>query len=254
MSTILAAIDESDTARAVLATAAAFGKITDSTPIAIHVREDGTDRARAMANTERVPLREVTGDVVDAIAAAAADPEVRAVVIGARRHPEGARPTGHVAFGLVERVRIPLLVVPPDVEAPGILRRMLVPLDGTMPTARRARTAIDLAEAAGVEVIVIHVCGPDRIPMFDDQPQHETRAFAHEFLARYAPGAPVRLELRVGPPGDEILAAAATLGADVVAIAWAQILQPGRARIVRQLLAHSRVPLLLLPLDHGDAG
>ncbi len=175
-----------------------------------------------------------------------------AVVVGARREREGARPAGHVAFALLERVRAPLLVVPPAAEPPGILRRMLVPLDGTMPTARRARAAIDLAAAAGLEVIIIHVCDLDRVPLFDDQPQHETRAFAHEFLARYAPGAPVSLELRVGPPAEEVLAAAAALGVDLVAIAWAQILEPGRARVVRQLLARSEVPLLLLPIDRSE--
>jgi nucleotide-binding universal stress UspA family protein len=252
MSTVLAAIDDSDTAGAVLATAAAFGRITDCTPEALHVREDSISHARTRAAAARIPLRETAGDVIDEIATAAADPDVSAVVLGARRHPEGARPVGHVAFALLDRVRTPLVVVPPDVSAPEIIQRMLVPLDGTMPTARRARAAIDLAAAAGLEIIVIHVCDLDRIPMFTDQPQHETSAFGYEFLARYAPGAPVRLELRVGPPAEEILTATAVLHADLVAIAWAQILEPGRARIVRHLLARSRVPLLLLPVDRSQ--
>jgi hypothetical protein len=252
MSTILAAIDDSDAAAAVLATASALARITQSTPEAVHVREDDVDRARATANGAGIPLREVTGDVVDTIATAAADADVRAVVVGARRHPAGARPAGHVAFALLERVHTPLVVVPPDVESPETLRRMLVPLDGTMRTALRARAAIDLAAAAGLEIIVINVCDLDHLPMFDDQPQHETRAFAEAFLARYAPGAPVRLELRVGLPADEVLAAATALGADLLAIAWAQILEPGRARVVRHLLARSHVPLLLLPLGHEE--
>jgi hypothetical protein len=252
MTTILAAIDDSDAAGVVLATAAALAEVTAATPEALNVREDGIERARATAAAAGIPLREVTGDVTNEIVAAAADPEVRAVVVGARRHPEGARPAGHVAFALLARVRTPLVVVPPDTELPAVLRRMLVPLDGTMRTARRARTAIDLAATAGLEVIVIHVCGVDRLPMFTDQPHHETRAFAREFLARYAPDAPVRLELRVGRPADEVLAAADALGADVLAIAWAQVLEPGRAAIVRELLARSHVPLLLLPVDHSE--
>jgi hypothetical protein len=62
----------------------------------------------------------------------------------------------------------------------------------------------------------------------------------------------VLLELRVGPPADEILAATTELGADVIAIAWAQILEPGRARIVHHLLARSHMPLLFLPIERGE--
>ena len=84
--------------------------------------------------------------------------------------------------------------------------------------------------------------------MFTEQPQHEARAFAEEFLARYAPGTPVVLEQRVGVPADEMLTAAVGLDADLLAIGWAQAFEPGRARVVKQLLAESPVPLLLLPL------
>jgi nucleotide-binding universal stress UspA family protein len=246
---VLAAIDDSDTAGVVLATAAAFAKITDSSTAAVHVREGGVQRARASAAAAHVPLHVITGDVIDSVVNAAADPDVRAVVIGTRREPDHTRPAGHVTFALLDRIHVPLVVVPPDVTTPEILQRMLVPLDGTRSTARRARTAIDLAVDAGLEVIAIHVCDLDHIPMFTDQPQHETPAFAREFLARYAPGAPVHLEMRVGPPADELLAATSALSADLVAIAWAQTLEPGRAQVVQQLLTCSRVPLLLLPLD-----
>lgn len=252
MTTILAAIDDSEAASAVLAIAAAFADVTAATPAALHVRENGGEHARATAEATGIPLREATGDVIDQITIAATAPDVRAVVVGARRHPEGARPAGHVAFALLTCLATPLVVVPPDARSPITLRRMLVPLDGTMTTARRARAAIDLATTGGLDVILIHVCDEDHIPMFTDQPQHETNSFAEEFIARYAPQAAVRLELRVGPTADEVLAAAADLHADLLAIAWAQILQPGRARVVKELLARSRVPLLLLPLGRAE--
>ncbi|MFA5883582.1 MAG: universal stress protein [Acidimicrobiia bacterium] len=253
MTTVLAAIDDSNAADTVLATAAALARLTGARVKALHVREDGVERARAVTEAAELSLVEVAGDVVEQIATAAADPDVQVVVVGARRHPEGARPAGHVAFALLRRVRTPLVVVPPDTESPATLERVLVPLDGTMRTARRAHAVIDLAATAGLDVIVFHCFDVDRLPMFTDQPQHETRAFEHEFLARYAPDTPARLELRVGTPADEVLAAAQALDVDLVAIAWAQILEPGRARIVRELLARSRVPLLLLPVDHEDS-
>jgi nucleotide-binding universal stress UspA family protein len=251
---VLAAVDDSATAPVVLAVAEAFGRIVGATVEAIHVVEEH-EGGGADAPTAGPPVRRVAGDVVAELVRAAEDPAVVALVVGARRHPRSSdpRPVGHVALALLPRLHTPLVVVPPDAHVPGRLQRMLVPLDGTMATARRARLVIDLAAAAGLEVTVIHVCDPDRLPMFGDQPQHETHAFAHAFLACYAPGAPVHLELRVGPPADEVLAAADALGADLLALAWAQILVPGRARVVRRLLARCPVPLLLLPLDAPGA-
>jgi hypothetical protein len=248
MTRVLAAIDDSAAADVVLATAVAFAALTAAVPEAFHVAEDGHERAQAIAAAAGVRLREGTGAVVDAIAHAASAPDVRAVVVGARRAPDGAQPVGHVAFALLTRLAVPLLVVPPDTASPSVLRRVLVPLDGTMPTAERARAIVELATANGLDVVVIHVTDPARLPAFTDQPQHETNAFTDEFLARYAPAVGVNLELRVGPPDDEVLAATSSLHADLVALAWAQVLQPDRARVVRSLLARSHVPLLLLPL------
>jgi len=174
------------------------------------------------------------------------------VVVGTRRHLDPIRPLGHVASALLTQVAPPLVVVPPTASAIVRLRRMLVPLDGTVSTADRARIAIDLATSAGIEAVILHVCAEDEMPMFSDQPQHETRAFAHEFIEHYVPAAPVSLELRVGPPADEILAAAEALEVDLIAIGWRQILEPGHARVVKELLAHSHVPLLLLPIGPAD--
>jgi nucleotide-binding universal stress UspA family protein len=125
---------------------------------------------------------------------------------------------------------------------------MLVPLNGTVVAAQSVQPALDLAAAGDLEVIVVHVFGEDRIPRFTDQPQHETTAFAHEFVARYAPGIPTQLELRVGIPADEVLDAAVALRADLLALSWSQGLEHGRAQVVKRLLADSPIPLLLLPL------
>lgn len=237
MTTILAAIDDSDAGAVVLATAAEFADVSNARPEALHVRENDSPLPRITAEAARMPLLERSGDVIDTITTAAGAPGVRAVVIGARRDPEGVRPAGHVAFALLTRLATPLVVVPPDAPSPARLRRMLIPLDGAMATALRAQTAIEFATSASIDLILIHVCDEERIPLFTDQPQYETRAFATEFLGRYAPDAPVQLELRVGSPAEEILEAVATLDADILAIAWSQILEPGRAVIVKQLLA-----------------
>jgi nucleotide-binding universal stress UspA family protein len=249
MTRVLAAIDESAAARAVLETATALARLLAATPEALYVRENHPSSPRHAVDAAGIALREVSGSVVNEIATAAEAEDVRAVVVGVRSRPAARWPAGHVALELITRITKPLVVVPPDARPGTTLLRMAVPLDGTTATAARAQPAIDLAAAAGIEVVVIHVCDEERIPPFTDQPQHETRAFAEEFVARYAPGTPVlQLELRVGVPADEVLAAAVAVHADLCALAWAQGLEPGRARVVRELLARSPIPLLLLPL------
>jgi nucleotide-binding universal stress UspA family protein len=249
MTKVLAAIDDSASARPVIATARSLAAALRATPEALHVRENHPEGPRDAAEAAGVLYREITGDVVDEVANAADVDDVAVVVVGVRSSPTGARPAGHVALELMTRLTKPLVVVPPGARPPLVLRRVAVPLDGTPETAARARPALDLATLAGIDVIVIHVCDEDRIPPFSDQPQHETRAFAEEFVARYVPGAPMQLELRVGVPADEVLGAAVALDADLCALAWAQALGHGRARVVKELLAHSPIPLLLLPMS-----
>jgi nucleotide-binding universal stress UspA family protein len=252
MTKVLAAIDDSASARPVVATALAVAAALGATAEALYVRENHPPGPRDAADAAAVPFRQVDGDVVDEIAAAAAADDVAAVVVGVRSSPAAA-PAGHVALELMTRLAKPLVVVPPGADPPLALRRVAVPLDGTAETAARVRPALDLATLAGIEVVVIHVCDEDRIPPFTDQPQHETPAFADEFVARYVPGGAVQLELRVGVPADEVLGAALALDADLCALAWAQGLEHGRARVVKELLAHSPIPLLLLPMSAAAA-
>ncbi len=249
MTRILAAIDDSETAPAVLAMATALATATAATAEALHVREDGHEPKPAEVGQQGVTIRDVSGNVVEQIAAAAGAPDVGAVVVGARRRPDSARPTGHVTLALLTSVTTPLIVVPPTSGDTRALRRMLVPLDGTTESAERAQVAIALAAEAGIEAIVVYVCDEDRVPMFTDQPQHETEAFAEEFIERFAPDTEAGLELRVGTPAEEILATAATRDVDLIAIVWGQRLESGRADVVKDLLAHSPVPLFFLPVE-----
>ena len=252
MTRILAAIDDSETAPAVLATATVLAGLDAATVEALNVRDDGYEPMRAEARASGVPLQQVAGDPLERIVEAASAADVVALVVGARRQPDPLRPIGHVTLALLTAIAVPLVVVPPTVGTAVKLRRMLVPLDGTMRTAERSRAAIDIANTAGIEAIVVHVCDENRVPMFTDQPQHETRAFADEFLERYAPGTQASLELRVGQPADEVLSAAESLGVDLIAIAWAQILTHSHGQLVRELLARTHVPLLFLPLSVPD--
>jgi nucleotide-binding universal stress UspA family protein len=150
----------------------------------------------------------------------------------------------------------PLVVVPPDVARLGKLRRILVPLEGTVSTSLAPTRIIDVACDAELDVVVLHVHDETSLPSFTDQPQHEADAWAEEFLARYCPGrlGEVRLEVRVGRREEEILRLAEEMDADLIALGWSQKLAPGRAPVVRTVLERGRVPLLLVPVYLAAAG
>jgi nucleotide-binding universal stress UspA family protein len=248
VSTLLAAIDDSAAARPVLETAQAAAGLWRADVVALHVGDDGGDTAGAAARAAGVPLRVEAGDVVTVVTRAAAQADVEAVVIGARGRPGGSRPAGHVAVALITRCDKPVIVVPPRASTGGELHRVLVALEGTADTSDVLRPAIDLGRASGLEVTAVHVDDEASIPLFSDQPQHETDAFTEEFLARFGPaGERVPIELRIGDPAEEVLAVCDETAADLVVVAWSCSLAPGRARFVRHVLEHARIPVLLVP-------
>jgi hypothetical protein len=246
MTTILAVIDGSEVAGTVLAVTRALALITGAAPEALFVRENDEEAPRLAAEENGIPLREVTGDVVEQLLTAAREPDVATIVIGAG-HSDDDESAGHVCLALLPQVTKPIVVVPSVVKPPITLRRMVVPLDGTTSSARNVHPALELAASAELEMVVLHVCDEDRIPPFADQTHHYAEAFAQEFVARYAPSTTAQLELRFGTPADEVLTAAVALHADILALSWSQVLDEGRAQVVKHLLAESPVPLLLLP-------
>ena len=78
---------------------------------------------------------------------------------------------------------------------------------------------------------------------------HASQAWEREFLARYVatPHERVTLVRRLGVPADDVVAVAHETAAELLVLAWGQDLNPGRARVVSETLAHSDVPVLLIP-------
>lgn len=248
---VLAAIDNSAAASPVLATAGALARPLGSRVEAVHVREDGDVTAAAAARSAGVGLRELEDPVGESLLVESARPDVEALVVGLRGLPVARRSSGHVARELMVSSRKPLVVVPPRARVPSRLRRALVPVDGTRATAGALSRVSGLVCGSAVELIVLHVHEAGSLPLFSDQVQHETAAWSSEFLARYcrALEGDVHLELRVGLPGESVADAARETDADLVALAWSQDLSPGRAAVVREVLARATVPVLLVPVD-----
>jgi len=247
---VLAALDTSIAVTPVLAAARSLAGLLDAEIEAIHVRTDGSTTVQRSAEAANVPLRVVTGDVVEQLVEAGEADDVAALVLGARGAPTDPRPLGATAEAVATGVFKPVLIVPPDLAPPPALRRILVPLEGTVSSSLAPRSLIELAQGAEIDVVALHVLGGDDIPPFTDQPQHEHDAWTTEFLARYCPGpiGTVQLELRIGRAEDLVPLVAEQSECDLIALGWAQALAPGRAPVVRAALERSHRPVLLVPV------
>jgi len=245
MRKVIAAIDNSAAARPVLAMAQAVASAMAAAMEVLHVVEDGDATARASAAAAGAVLRTLPGDPVEQLAQVVAEEDVVALVLGARGGLEGPRPAGHLALTLAGRTDKPVIMVPPDAQPPEQLRRVLLAMEGTPGKARALQRAMELSTDAGLEIVVVHV--DEEVPSFTDQVQHETQAYAQEFLARHVLGAPQpRLELRIGVPATEVLDAAESLHPDLIAVGWPHTDEPRRGAVAREILDRSPVPVLLV--------
>lgn len=250
MRKVIAALDNSLAAGAVLATACNLAELFDANVEALNVGEDDDVSARREAEQAGLQLHRISGPTVPALVEAAAAEDVAALVVGTRRLPVGARPVGSTALDVITSLLKPVAVVPPDALRRSALQRVLVPLEGTTATSLAPRGIIELAQDADLEVVVLHVHDAATLPAFTDQPQHQARAWADEFVARYCPWGigKVSVELRVGRPDEQILAAAEETGAHLIALGWSQEIDWGRAPVVREVLERGRIPVLLVPV------
>jgi nucleotide-binding universal stress UspA family protein len=250
MSRVLAAIDTSPCAPTVLRAARALAELTDSSTTALHVRENGSESADQAAHEAGVELHEAAGDPVEAITTAAEAPDIAAIVLGARGVHGGAQPAGHAALALISRVSKPVVVVPPDHRPPRRIARVLVPLEGTEETSNAVAATTALVRSRGVRIHVLHVHPPEAVPAFEDQPHHARGTWEREFAARFiaVPHTAVEIVRRVGTVAQHMGDVASATNADLIVLSWSQDLSGDRAQVIRDALAHSRIPVLLVPV------
>jgi nucleotide-binding universal stress UspA family protein len=249
MDSVLAAIDNSPSAQAVTQTALSIAEWFEATVSALHVREDSSRVPLEVTNAAGIALHETTGSPIDAIVAAADEPDVVAVVLGARGEHGGPQPAGHTALEVITRVNKPVVVVPPDGTRGARITRILIPLEGTDESSEAISDMLAHAARRGVDILVLHVHTPDAVPPFQDQPHHQIEAWQQEFLARFVSAPPARVKIiqHVGAPAERVAAATRDAEVDLLALGWSQNLSPGRAEVVREALAQSAIPVLLVP-------
>jgi nucleotide-binding universal stress UspA family protein len=254
---VLAALDQTAAAGPVLAASHEIAHMFGADVEAVHVLQDGAQQVRELAAHHGVPLTELEGSPGPRLAQALEDDDDPvALVVGTRCLPQGGREIGSTALEVVTTARKPVFAIPPELPTGFAIRRVLVPLEGSLPTSYAPYDALHVPGAEHVEVVILHVLDEESVPSFSDQPQHEWEAYGREFLARYSlwPFEHVRFETRVGHPDQLILPVAQEMECDLIALAWAQELAPGRARIVRETLRRGRIPILLVPVTTAVAG
>jgi nucleotide-binding universal stress UspA family protein len=212
--------------------------------------------AAALARTlhlkaEQRELPSGIDDVSAAVLLSIDDPTVQLAVL-----PYCAGDLALKVTGVIRKCPKPVVLMPigRGATAPGLISRVLVPLDGTPESAETMAETVALFAASGTDIVVLHVFDETTVPKFWDQPAHARKSWDEEFLARYCNEPDARLELRTGRPGESILDVAATEHADLIALGWAQDLSAGRARTVRTTLSRASTPILLLPVASPEAG
>jgi nucleotide-binding universal stress UspA family protein len=251
---VVAAIDASAAAQLVIQVARTMADALGDDVTAVHVREPG-EPSTAVTWPVGVPVQQVEGDPVEVVAATFARPDVIGV-IGSRDRPDDPRPAGGVAAEVIARVPNPVVVVGPTTRPPrhGRLARVLLPLDGTAGSAKAVEPVAALLGAAGVDVVVQHVFDRKTVPAFWDQAHHETESWAREFRARWCSEPVTSVTWAGGVAADEIVDAGAAEDVDLIALSWAQNASPGRAAIVKSVLAQAHVPVLLVREPETSAG
>ena len=255
---VIAAIDESSGARAVLHVAKRLASLLGAQVEAVHVRTESSGGAvAALADAAQVPVSVRAGDIVAGLGSAVRERDAIALVIGSRDFPEGVSPAGHIALAIVESLEGTIVVVPPDA-ADRPLRRVLVAVEGDGESAGLRRLLDHLGGRPHPEVIALHVIESAGLPAFADSPVLEADAFENELRIRVASGlltdpALVRFEMRVGDAPGSLREATRELDVDLVVLAWHRDLSEGHGRLVREMLERGSIPVALYALPGASS-
>lgn len=166
-----------------LGTAIVLADLFDATAVGVHVRENGTHGPQQLAKAAGVELREAVGVAIEQIVAATEQPDVAALVLGARGVHGGPQPAGHTALEIITRVPKPVAVVPPHAQPPKDLNRILVPLEGSSESSHALADTIELAHRRRLEILVLHIHSPATVPASPitspTRPGHGTRSSSY---------------------------------------------------------------------------
>ena len=242
MSRVLVAIGGEPASGVVLEVARAMADLLDADVDAIHVHDPAIGPRQGIDPAARL----VEGEVPARLLEESSADDVEAVVVGIRAMPGGGRPAGHVALHLLQRTRLPVVAVPPDV-APQArsLSRPLIPLEGVRPPSAEVMGLAERFCARDRPPTGLHIIDRHSAPSFADRWDDAT-LWIEQFRLRYCPSLD-EVHVEAGDVGGRIIDAATRHGADVIVLEWSQQLDESHAQVIQDLLTHASVPLLVLP-------
>jgi hypothetical protein len=106
-----------------------------------------------------------------------------------------------------------------------------------------------LFAGSGVDLVVLHVFSRETVPAFWDSNRDDFDEWSRVFLARFAQEYDAEIDLRTGAPAQKVLTAGSAHEVDLIVLEWAQRLTPGHAKVIREVLTGTDVPVLLLPVN-----
>jgi nucleotide-binding universal stress UspA family protein len=272
-SKVLVAWDGSKAAATALPVAEALAKQLGAKAEVLFVARDARERdeqeSARVAEAERMgfALSIEVGDVANEIVRITEEPGVLLVVLTTHgRELEPRYRLGSVAEKVVSRTTRPVLIVKPEsatTAKPGVLKRLLVPIDGTPKTAAALHPVTQLAAALGASIDLLYVAeakqktpaerGSMTAPLYVDQPQHEWPEWAGEAIHRLAiccagcpEEVPVRIFLVKDGVGDEIARFATANGSDAIVLVRRSRFQPGRAKVIRSVLSQTSSSIIVV--------
>ena len=274
---VLVPLDGSVHATAAIPVARGFGELLHATVALLHVSDDALTPA-ALVDRMKLSSKEVPGLIIEHRSGAAAAAIVKEagerhaamiVMCPQIRTDLRSRALGGVAAAVLRAAPCPVVLVPPARGAKKwILRRLLVPHDGTPTSAATMGPATDLALKAAAQLLVLHVATPGAemptepgtlvSPRYVDQPQHEWPAWAQEFLARLCAvggardGTEMQLAVAQGEAGAAIIDFARQ--SDLIVLGWRGVLEPGRARTMQRVICDTACPMIVLRVDRHSGG
>jgi nucleotide-binding universal stress UspA family protein len=171
--------------------------------------------------------------------------------------PAFSRPLGTVAQTVLERSRVPVVLLPARYRESFPWTSMLSAVSGEVAADHALEAAAQLAAALRLEVTVVYsadaVAGTPPLAAYADAPQYEypqrLQRLAQRGLARCT--AEERhcvhdVLLRRGNPASVLLEEVARHGSSLLALGWHGALDAGRARVLKRLLEEAECGLLVV--------
>jgi nucleotide-binding universal stress UspA family protein len=176
---------------------------------------------------------------------------------------------GSVAEQIIQATCLPVLLIrisPESPSAPTGLRRILVPLDGSVFARYALDHAIAVAQGAQAELIVLQTLAPSLedyiggVPALLDQRsalrEHVRRAYATRWGEQRAAQATITSAVGLGAAADAIIEEAQHRHVGLIVLAMPEhsaLRSKSGGRIADQVFHNSHIPLLLVhsPVPHG---